>query len=197
MAYSLAASPSTSTRALGLAGILGGTVLLAAFLVEIPVGLNDLRLVLFNLGSMAIVIAVQRRQSPVAPRLALLAAASAVLANAWYLVMVVMAIGRPHPFAGDFGLVGFFAAAAMWLTDAAFGLVTLRLGVVRPWGALALAVGSALAFTGTDRLELTSPANPTIFGPLALAGVALNGIGWILLGLDVATQRHAAATSPQ
>jgi hypothetical protein len=182
---------------LGLAGILGGTVLLAAFLMEIPVGLNDLRLALFNLGSMAIVVAVQRRQAPVGSRLALLAAALAVLANAWYLVMVVMAIGHPHPFAGDFGLVGFFAAAAMWLTDAAFGLVTLRLGVVRPWGALALAIGSALAFTGIDRLELTSPANPTIFGPLALAGVALNGIGWILLGLDIATQRHAAAASSQ
>jgi hypothetical protein len=35
------------------------------------------------------------------------------------------------------------------------------------------------------RFELTSPANPTIFGPIALIGVALNGVGWVLLGLDL------------
>ena len=72
---------------------------------------------------------------------------------------------------------------------AAFGLVTLRLGVI-----VALAVPSPLR---SDRLSrcsgwvdsrLTSPDDPTIFGPLALAGVALNGVGWILLGLELATR---------
>ena len=52
-------------------------------------------------------------------------------------------------------------------------------------GALALAIGSTLAILGMDRLELTSEANPTIFGPIGLIGVALNGVGWILLGLDL------------
>jgi hypothetical protein len=79
------------------------------------------------------------------------------------------------------------------LTDAAFGLVTLRLGVVTRWGALALAIGSVLATTGNDRLGLTSAENPTIFGPLALAGIALTGIGWILLGFDIATRGRAPA----
>lgn len=172
-------------------------MLLAAFLVDISPDLNSLRLVLFNAGAMAIVIAVHRRQAPAAPALALLAAVPAFIANGWYLVMVVLAIGTLHPFAGDNGLVFFAAGAAMWLTDAAFGLVTLRLNVVARWGALALAIGSVLAFTGMDRLELTSPDNPTIFGPLALTGIALNGIGWIVLGIDVATRsRTSHAPSP-
>ncbi len=111
--------------------------------------------------------------------------------------MVVLSIDTPHPFAGDNGLVFFAAGVALWLTDAAFGLVTLRLGLVPRWGAIALAIGSVLAFTGIDRLGLTSPDNPTIFGPLSLAGASLNGLGWILLGLDVATGRRAPATLPR
>ena len=65
--------------------------------------------------------------------------------------------------------------------------MTLRSGFAARWGALALAIGSVLALTGMDRLELTSVANPTIFGPLSLIGIALNGLGWILLGLDLAS----------
>lgn len=193
MAHSLATSPSTSSRVLGLVGILGGAVLLAAFVVDIAPELNNVRLVLFNGGAMAIVIAVHRRQASVAPTLAMLAAVPALLANAWYLAMVVLATSRPEPFHGDFGLVFFFAGVAMWLTDAGFGLVTLRLGVVARWGAVALAIGSVLAFTGMDRLGLVTGPFATFFQPLALAGVALVGLGWILLGLDVATRRGAVA----
>jgi hypothetical protein len=197
VAHSLATAPPTSSRVLGLVGILGGVVLLAAFLVEIAPGVNVLRLVLFNIGAMAIVVAVHRRQASAAPVLALLGAVPAFLANAWCLAMVVLATDRPQPFAGDFGLVYFFAGLAMWLTDAAFGLVTLRLGIVTRWGALVLAVGSVLAILGMDRLELTSRDNPTVFGSLGLAGVALNGIGWILLGLDLATQWRSSESQPQ
>ena len=193
VAHSLTGSPSTPTRLLGLAGILGGVVLLAAFLVDIAPELNDLRLVLFNLGAIAIVIAVHRRQSSIAPGLALLAAIPAITANAWYLVMVLLSIVQLNPFAGDFGLVFFFAGAAMWLADAWFGLVTLWLGVLWRWGALALAVGSVLALTGMDRLELVSGAYAEVFRPLALVGIALNGLGWILLGIDVATRRLTVA----
>lgn len=197
MAHSLAASPSTSSRILGVAGILGGAVLLAAFVVEFAPGLNDLRIVLFNLGAMAVVIGVHRRQASAAPGLALLGAVPAFLANAWYVATVVLAIGHPNPFGGDFGLVYFAAGLALWLTDAWFGLVTLRLGVVTRWGALALAIGSVLAITGIDRLGLTSSDNPTIFGPLSLVGIALNGIGWILLGLDVASRGLVTQTQPR
>jgi hypothetical protein len=196
VAHSLATSPTISSRMVGLAGILGGVVLLAAFVIDIAPGLNNLRLVLFNVGAMAVVIGVYRRQAPAARTTASLGAVTAFLANAWCLAMVVLAMGRPHPFAGDFGLVYFAAGVALWLTDAWFGFVTLRLGSVTRWGAVVLAIGSILALTGMDRLELTSPANPTIFGPLSLVGIALNGIGWILLGLDVAT-RGRATTQPQ
>jgi hypothetical protein len=199
VAHSLATSPSTSSRVLGLVGVLGGAVLLAAFVVDIAPDLNVFRLVLFNAGAMAIVLAVHRRQAWAGPRLALLAAVPAFLANAWYLGMVLLAVGRPQPPLedSDFRLVWFFAGVAMWLTDAAFGLVSLRLGVVTRWGALALTIGSVLAITGIDRLGLTSTANPTIFGSLSLAGVVLNGIGWILLGLDVALRWRPSETQPQ
>lgn len=197
VASAVAASPSTSSRALGVAGILGGAVLLAAFIVEIAPNLNSLRLVLFNVGSIAVGIAVQRRQGDSSPILARVATGAAVLANAWYLAMVVLSIGRPNPFAGDLGLGLLLGGVALWLADAAFGVVTVWLRVVSRWGALALAVGSVLALTGIDRLGLTSAANPTIFGPVSQIGLALNGLGWILLGLDVATRGRIAAARPQ
>ena len=194
VAHSLATtSPSTASRVLGLAGILGGAVLLVVFVVDISPELNAVRIYLFLIGVMAIVIGAHRRQASVAPTVALLGAVPALLANGWYIVMMVLASGRPHPFAGDFGLVFFAAAVAISLTDAAFGLVTLRLGVVSRWGALALVIGSVLAVTGIDRLGLTS----TIFGPLSQVGIVLTGIGWILLGLDVATRRSPSKAQPQ
>lgn len=176
---------------LGVLGILGGAVLLAAFVVDIPSDLNAFRLMLFNAGAIAVVVGAHRRQAAVDPRLALLGAVPAVLANAWYLAMIVLGTGRPAPFAGDFGLVFFWAAIAMWSTDALFGLVTVRLGVLSRWAALVLAIGSALAILGIDRLALTSPSHPTIVGPIALTGVALNGVGWVLLGIDLAIRSRA------
>jgi len=190
VAHSLSAQPTSSSRVLGTVGILGGVVLLAAFLVDIGPDLNGFRIILFNLGAISIVVAVHRGQALVAPSLALLGAVPALLANAWYIAMVVLASGRSQPSAGDFGFVFFVAGIVLWLADAAFGLVALRLGVVWRWSALALAIGSALALTGIDRLGLTSTENPTIFGPLSLAGAALNGFGWILLGIEVATGRQ-------
>ncbi len=197
VARSLTASPFGSNRLLGLAGIVGGAVLLVAFVVDIAPELNSLRLILYNVGAVAIIAAVHLLQSPIAPRLALLGAVPALVANVGHLVMIVLATGRPEPIgAGAFGLVYFWVTMAMWLTDAWFGVVTLRLGVVSRVGALTLAIGSVLAFTGLDRLGLVSSASPTVFNTLALAGIAVHGIGWILLGIDVATRRQALA-SPQ
>lgn len=189
VAHSLSTSPSTLNRLLGLAGVLGGALLLAVFVIDIGPELNVLRLALFNLGAIAIVIAVHRRQVTAAPRLSLAGAVPAVLANAWYLAMIILEQGRPQPVAGDFGLVAFYAAVAMWLADAVFALVTLRIGVVARWGALALAMGSPLALLGIDRLGFVSAQDPTIFGPLSQVGIVLNGVGWILLGIHLATQR--------
>ena len=178
---------TASTRLLGLAGILGGAVLLAAFVIEIPPALNDARLVMFSLGAIAVVVGLNQRELPTSRTLLRVASIAAVLANAWHLSMVVLSIGRESPFAGDFGLVSFYAALAMWLADAAFGATAIRSGVASRWGSLALTIGSVLAIAGMDRLGLTSPTNPTTFGPVALTGVALNGLGWILLGLDLAS----------
>jgi hypothetical protein len=44
-----------------------------------------------------------------------------------------------------------------------------------------------------DRLGLTSQTNPTIFQPIALTGIALNGLAWILLGLEIAVPRLRGA----
>ena len=193
VAHSLTAPPSASSRVLGMVGIAGGLGLIAVFLIDLSPELNTLRLILFSAGAMAVIVGVHRRQAAAAPALAWAAALAALIANAWFLLMIVLEIGRIDPIgAGNFGLVAFAAELSIWPADAAFGLVTLRLGVVTRWGALALAAGSVLAIMGMDRLGLTSADNPTIFGSLALAGIVLSGIGWILLGLDVATRRRAS-----
>lgn len=194
VAHSLAASPSTSSRLLGILGILGGLVLVAAFLPDVAWGpeLNNLRLVLFNTGAIAITIAVHRRQAAVSRRLSLAVAIPVILANAWYIAMVVLSIGRPQFPAPDpeFRLLMFYAGAAMWLTDAAFGFVTWRLRSVTRWGALALAIGSLHAFSGMSHLELVRGDLAWLFVPASQVGIALNGLGWILLGIDVAFRRR-------
>jgi hypothetical protein len=199
VAHTLAAPPSAANRMLGILGILGGVVLVAAFIPNLPWGnaLFTLRLVLFNAGAMAIVFAVHRRQAVIARRLSFLAAAPAILANAWYLVMVILSIGRPQFPEPDpeFRPIFFYAALALWLTDAAFGFVALRLGVVSRWGALALAIGSLLALTGVGGLGFTTGPFAAIIEPLSLVGIALVGIGWVLLGIDVATRRRPVPAS--
>lgn len=192
MAHSLTTSPPISSRVLGLFGILGGLILIVVFLgVPFPGGLNVVRLTVFNLGAMAIVIGVHRRQASAAPLLAWSVAIPAFLGNAAFLVMTNL---YTHPASGPtMGLVYDIAAVVMWLGDAAFGLVALRLGMVTRWGALALAVGSVLAFTGLSRFGWTgTTAAPTIFYSLSLIGVALNGIGWIALGIDLAFRRRSS-----
>ncbi|MGH2358649.1 MAG: hypothetical protein ACRDGJ_11700, partial [Candidatus Limnocylindria bacterium] len=175
---------------LGAGGIVAGLAILAAFVIEIPQPLVAPRIILFNLGCIGVVLAVHRRQASVAPVIALAGAVPAVLANLWYLVMVVLAIDRPDPvFGGDFGLVFFWAGMALWLADAWFGIMTLRLGAVTRWGALAVGIGSLLTMLGIDRLGLVSEANPTIFNALATGGIVILSVGWILLGVDVARRR--------
>lgn len=203
VAHTLGAPPSIASRLLGLGGIVSGVFLLwPAFLptlvpFDMTPDLFNIRLVFFTAGAIAIVIAVHGRQTPVSRWLAWLAAVPAVLANAWYLALIVRLVGQPgQPGAGDYGPAFFPAAVALWLTDAWFGIVALRLGVVSRLGALALAFGSALTITGIAQFGLTSGEHPTIFDSLALVGIALNGLGWIALGLDVATRRRRADPEP-
>jgi len=179
VAHSITSAPPMPIRLLGVVGIVGGVAILAAFLLAIPADLQALRIILINLGMIAVILAAHRRQAAVSPVLALIGAAPAVLANAWYLVVIVFSIGE-----------FFWAGMALWISVAWFGIVTFRLGVVTRWGALAVAIGAALTFTGIDRLGLTS----TILGQLSQIGIVAMAIGWILLGGDVATRRQA--TSP-
>jgi hypothetical protein len=199
MAGTIAIAPSISSRILGLLGILGGAWMVAWLLPFVPWGpeVINLRLVTFNVGAIAVSVALHRRLPAGASGWARIATIAAVLANAWYLVMTVLAFGRPAPPAPDpdFRLVWFWAGAAMWWADAALGVVALRFDGLARWGGMALALGSALAFVGMDRLELVSGPYRAVVVPLALAGITLNGVAWILLGLDVATIRRVEATA--
>jgi hypothetical protein len=196
VAHSLSSTPPISARALGVAGILAGIVGLAVFVIEIPQELIPPRIILMNLGFIAIVLAVHRRQAAIAPKLALLAAVPAVFANAWYLVMVVLSMLRSGPiFGGAFGLSLFWGGVALWLTTALFGATTLRLGAVTRWGAFATTVGALLTLTGIDRIGLVSEASPTIFNTLSQVGIITLAVGWILLGLDVAIRRAPQPSS--
>jgi hypothetical protein len=189
MAASPVGTTRRGTRVLGGVGILGGLALLAAFVVEIPAGWAAARLLVFPAGAIAVAAATYGSHAAASPRLALAGTIPLVLANGALIAWELLALGRDQPFAGTFGLLGFWISLAFWLADAWFGLVALRLGVMWRPAALMLAAGSLLAILGIDRLGLTSSANPTVAGPLALAGIALNGLAWILLGLPVAFPR--------
>ena len=190
VAHSLSSAPPISARALGAAGIAAGAAILVAFVVDLPQAVFPWRIVLWNLGSIGLILAVHRRQAGIAPGLALVGMVPAVAANAWYLVMTVLSMTRSDPlFPGTFGLVYFWAGLALWLSTAVFGSVALRVGAVSRIGAFAIALGAVLALTGIDRLGLASQSSPTLFNTLSLVGIFLLGVGWILLGTDVAMRR--------
>ncbi len=177
---------SSAVRLLGALGVVGGLGLLLAYVVDVPSSWNTLRIVLFCAGAIAIGLATYGRHAAVSSRLALVGTIPLIAASASYIAWILLATGREQPFAGDFGAVGFWAALAFWLADAWFGVVAMRLGVMWRAATLILVAGSLMAITGIDRLGLTSQTDPTVFGPIALTGVALIGVAWILLGLQVA-----------
>jgi hypothetical protein len=182
--------PSRRSRFAGLLGVVGGTALLAAFVIEIPPWLNDIRLTLFFIGSMAVAAAAYLPLSRTGLGAARVAVGLVLVANAWGLAMGAISAAFSIPVGpGTFGVVYFWTGLAWWLADALFGFVTLRLGGWARLGAAALAVGSLLALLGMDRLELTTRDNPTIFLPLSLTGIVLNGVGWIVLGLWLVSRR--------
>ena len=197
VAHSLGPPPSPRSRALGLIGVLGGVVLVAVFVVDVAPGLNVARIILYNLGAIAIVVAIYGRMRTLSPRRALAAASPAILANAWFLAMEVLSVGRPQFPEGDpeFRLIADYAGAAMWLSDAAFGLAIWRTAATIRWAGLALTVGSLFALSGMSRLELVSGDYAWFFVPAALAGIGVNGLSWILMGIDIATSRRAVRSA--
>jgi len=170
-------------------------MLLAGLVLELGSAVGTIRIVLFNLGAIAIVVAVYRRLRSQIPQLALVVAMLAILANAVFIGWVIAGIGRPNAAAGFFGLVGDASAIAMWLSDALFGLLALFYvrGLGR-WGAGALFIGSLLAPAGLDRLGWTSPGDGSLLGSLVHIGLALGGIGWVVLGVAVASRRETSAS---
>ncbi|HET6745232.1 MAG TPA: hypothetical protein VFH90_05200 [Candidatus Limnocylindria bacterium] len=180
VAHSMPTTPPIEARVLGLAGVVGGAVLLTAFVIDVPSGLNALRIALFNFGAIAVAIALLRRRDQ--PGLIpLIAGALLIGVSAWH---AVMALANIH---GD---VLFATDVALWLATAGFGVIQLVQPGLSRWGALALSVGSALAVTGIDRLGLVSATSPTIFNSLSQAGIVMVGIGWVVMGIDVATRRE-------
>ncbi len=196
MAQSLATfEPTRTMRLLGIFGALGAVLLLVAFgtvALEAP-ALNQLRLIIFALGGAAIAFAFYRRQALVAPTLALLTTAGVVIAGAWYVAWLLLSANLDRPFVGTFGLIGLFASIALWVSPAIWAIGLLHTGAV--WQGMtrteALAtktgtvilLGSVVAWLGDDRLGLVDSLWGDMWQSVALAGVAMNGIGWLILAV--------------
>jgi hypothetical protein len=181
MAHSLSSAPSTMSRVLGAAGIIAGLVILAAYVIDLPSGVFRDRLIVFGIGVIAIGIGVHRRQASHAPAASL--AATVVLSVVVVSFLVTVVFLEPS------NIASFWSGVALWLGTAAFGVVTVWIGAASRIGGLSVAIGSLLTLTGIDRLGLVSEAVPTIFNALSQVGIVTMAIGWILLGLDLATRR--------
>ena len=196
MAQSLVTfEPTRTMRLLGLFGIAGAGLLLWGFVsfdpFENPTW-NGYRLVTFALGGAAISIAFYRRQAVAAPRLALLTTAGVVIAGVWYTAVVILSHAVDHPYIGTFGLINLFANIALWVTPAIWALGLLHTSaawqgmsrnraLVTKLGATTL-VGSIVGWFGDDRLGMVDSLWGGMWQTVALVGVAMNGIGWVVLG---------------
>jgi hypothetical protein len=195
MGHSLDIRPTPLSRVLGAIGVVGGVLLLIGY-VDLDFWTSDIfnfRLVLFNLGAIAVALASYSWHFAVSRPLAHLTAAPVIVANAAYLVFTVKLVAQPGNLGpGDFQPLNLFilTAAAMWLSDAWFGLMTYRFGVLNRWSALALVVGSIGAFMGMGVFGI-APSG-TFMEKVILALLALPGLAWILLGLEVAFRRRPA-----
>lgn len=197
VAHSLTLPPTPASRILGLLGVIGGAVLLLGFLgLSFTPDQFNLRLVLFNIGAVAIAVGVHIRQASAGRLLSLSAAIPAILSNLLYLVLIVRSVAQPGEIGpGDYQPIALFtfAGIAMWLSDAWFGAVAFHLGVVSRIAALALVVGSLFAFIGMGIFGLVQSG--TAFETVVLAGIAVHGLAWVLLGVDVALRRRRVPTS--
>lgn len=196
VAQSLASfEPTRSMRLLGLFGIVGAVLLLWAFISFNPFqdqGVNQVRLITFALAGAAIALAFHRRQALAAPTLALLTTAAVVIAGIWSAAVVILSNGVQSPFIGTFGLIGLFSGIALWVSPAVWAIGMLHTGaawqgmsrnlrLVTKLG-LAILIGSIIGWLGDDRLGLVDSLWGEMWQTIVLAGVAANGIGWLLLG---------------
>ena len=200
MAQSLATfEPTRSMRFLGLFGILGAILLLWAFSSFNPFQdqrVNSVRLTLFALAGAAISLAFYRRQALAAPTLALLTTAAVVIGGIWSASWGVLANGVPSPNMGTFGLIGLFANIALWVTPTIWAIGMLHTGAA--WQGMSpnrarltrvgvwLLIGSVVAWMGDDRLGMVDSLWGEMWQAIAITGVALNGVGWLILGAVLA-----------
>lgn len=197
MAQSLATfEPSRWMRLLGLFGVIGALLLLWAFISFNPFvdqRVNNIRVLVFSLAGAAISLAFYRRQALVAPTLALLTTGVVVIAGLWSATVLLLSSGVESPLMGTFGLIGLFSGIALWVTPAIWAVGLLHTGAV--WqgmsrsrarlaklGAVIL-IGSVVAWFGDDRLGMVDSLWGEMWRAIALVGVAMNGIGWLILGL--------------
>ena len=210
MAQSLTTfEPTRTMRLLGLVGLVGGILLLWAFISFEPfvtLEANTIRLLTFSLGGAAVATAFYGRQARVAPSVALVTSGAVVVGGVVYAILIVVAQWVDSPFSGTFGTIHFWSNAALWISPAVYGAAMLRigaawqgmarwLGVATRLGAIAL-LGSVFAWTGDDRLGLVDSEDfGELWSRIALTGVILNGIGWVILGA-VLTFGKASARRP-
>ena len=210
MAQSLATfEPTRTMRLLGLVGLVGGILLLWAFISFNPFetrAANTIRLIAFALGGAAVAVAFYRRQALVARSPALVTSGAVVFSGALYATLAVLALWVESPFSGTFGALNFWSSGALWLSAAVYGAAMLKmgaawqgmpswLGVATRLGAITL-LGSLFAWTGDDRLGLVDSAQyGQMWSTIALIGVFLNGTGWVILGAVLALGNRGARHS--
>jgi len=191
VAHSAASAPSLSARALGIAGVLAGLILIIPYLVTIDETWFPPRIILFNAFVIAVAVGLYRRQAAASPRLALAATALVILANGWYLGNIMLGVDDINLYGTAVGTVMFLSGVALWAAAAAYGAASLAIGAFSRWGPVLLVIGSLLAVTGIDRLGLVGGGS--IFGPLSQVGGVMHGLGWIVLGAELALR---ASRSP-
>lgn len=197
VAHSAATAPSFSARALGIAGILAGLVLIVPFLIAIDVAWYPARVVLFNSLVIAVAAGLYRRQAASSRRLALSVTALVVAANAVNLVLAVLAWTDVNPIGVQFGYLWFLAGVLLWGATAAYGAGSLAIGAFARRGPILLVIGSLVGLTGLDRFGLTHGDLGAYFDFAAQLGIGLVGVAWIRLGWELARRvsRRPAPTS--
>ena len=186
VAQSLATfQPTLPMRLLGVIGMSGALVLLAPFVALAPFEdfkTNLVRLAWFGSAGAAIALGYYPRLAVDKPRLAFVVTAMLAALGALYVGVAVAELDIAGGFKGPLGVHMLSANGPLWITGAMFGGIVLWIGSARrglaPWADVAARIGavalllSAVAVLGDD------PA----LAAVALSGVFLHGVGWLLLG---------------
>ncbi len=180
---------------LGVLGFLVGVLQLAALAGWLWPPLGSTVGILLTAGPIALIVGIQARAwsgGHSSRRVTLLAMAT-IAANAWWLVMGLLALGRVRATAGDFGLIWSWAITVSWTVGAVYFLAVARRRMAPRWAAVALAIGYLIGILGNDRLGLTHGPLGDLVRPAAFTGLILIGLAWVALGLDLVVERRLPA----